>query len=81
MCVLLSVLGITLSMQGTLRALQLQKPASQVLLASLYLCSLPVAYVYSIEMERGIMGLWLGYSTGQFIIMFLYGTLLWQADW
>ena len=28
MCVLLSVLGITLSMQGTLRALQLQKPAS-----------------------------------------------------
>lgn len=48
---------------------------------SLYLVSLPTAYLLAIYLEVGIQGLWRGFSIGQLVITVIYAVILLNTDW
>ena len=81
LAVSIALLGGALSLQGALKALQKQVLASRVLLLSLYIVSLPMAYYLAIDLEVGIHGLWTGFALGQIAIIFFYAFLMMHMDW
>ena len=52
------------SMQGVIRALDVQKTASYIALAAFYLVSIPLAVVFVFVCDMGVMGLWIAMALG-----------------
>ena len=77
----MTLLGLTLSLQGVLKALQKHPIASKILLFGLYCVSLPSAYYISITLGWGVQGLWIGYGIGLFTVFVLYGITYALTSW
>ena len=81
MSVAVSLVGIALALQGSLKALRKQILSTLILILTLYFISIPTAYNLSIERDMGIGGLWYGFTGGVLIEVFLYGMLVIYTDW
>lgn len=68
-------------LQGTLKAVQMQREASMSLVMSLYLMSLPMAAYLAYDHELGVIGLWMGFSLGQLPVILAYLLIIYQIDW
>ena len=80
-CLTIFLFPFTMTLQGALRALKLQKIASITLIICLYVIALPMAFYLSNYTELGVAGLWVGYSCGQIVIFFLYALIYAHVDW
>ena len=69
------------SMQGVIRALDVQKSASYIALAAFYLVTIPLAFVLVFVGEMGISGLWTGLLVGLVIEGTFYTRLVLKTDW
>ena len=69
------------SMQGVIRALDVQKTASYIALASYYLVSLPVACFLVFYQGFGVAGLWIAMAVGVTLQAIFYTRLVFKTDW
>ena len=60
------------SMQGVIRALDVQQKASYYALAAFYLVSIPLAIVFVFVCEMGVLGLWVAMALGILLQAILY---------
>jgi Na+-driven multidrug efflux pump len=69
------------AIQGVIRALDIQKTASCIALASFYLVSIPVAFVLVFVWGLGLSGLLIGYLVGVTFLTFSYIRLVTTTSW
>ena len=69
-------------MQGVIRALDVQKTASYIALASFYLASIPLACILVFKCGMGVEGLWIGMASGiLFQAIFYTRLVVYGTDW
>lgn len=69
------------SLQGVIRALNVQKRASLIAIASHYMVSLPLAFLLTFLFEMGVKGLWIGMTFGVMLEAIFYVRLVLNTDW
>ena len=69
------------SIQGVIRALDVQKQASYLAIAAFYLCSIPMACILVFKVGMGVEGLWIGMACGILLQGIFYTTLVLRTDW
>ena len=69
------------SLQGVIRALNVQKIASFISLASFYLITIPVSFVLVFVCDMRIRGLWIGTVIGVFLNAVMFTRLVFKTDW
>lgn len=69
------------SLQGVIRALNVQKRASLIAIASHYMVSLPLAFLLTFLLEMGVKGLWIGMTFGVMLEAIFYVRLVLNTDW
>lgn len=69
------------SLQGVIRALNVQKTASYTALASYYLVSLPLACFLVFYQGYGVAGLWIAMAVGVTLQAIFYTRLVLKTDW
>ena len=70
------------SIQGVIRALDVQRKASYMALAAFYLVSIPLACVLVFVSDMGVAGLWFGMAAGITIQAISYTHLVvYQTNW
>ena len=77
----LALFGQVLTLQGTMKALQKQRNASIILVLCLYIVSLPMAYWFAFGLNKGVQGLWWGFSIGYIPSLILYLIEISRIDW
>ena len=69
------------SIQGVIRALDVQKTASYIALAAYYLVSLPLACFLVFYQGFGVAGLWIAMAVGVTLQAIFYTRLVLKTDW
>ena len=69
------------SLQGVIRALNVQKRASIIAIASHYMVSLPLALMLAFVFGMGVNGLWIGVTFGVMLEAIFYVRLVIYTDW
>ena len=64
-----------------MKALQKQRNASIILVLCLYIVSLPMAYWFAFGLNKGVQGLWWGFSIGYIPSFILYLIEISRIDW
>lgn len=69
------------SLQGVIRALDVQKTASYISLAAFYLAAIPIACVLVFVCDMGVAGLWIGMIVGISLQAIFYTRLVVRTNW
>ena len=69
------------SLQGVIRALNVQTKASYLAIAAFYLVSIPLACILVFVRGMNVMGLWIGMAAGITLQGIFYAALVLMTDW
>ena len=69
------------SFLGFVRALGIQANIALISIGCFYLISIPTALYLAFVADNGIIGLWLGYSLGNFAQMIIIAYVTFTTDW
>ncbi|VDL62150.1 unnamed protein product [Hymenolepis diminuta] len=81
LCVFLIFEGAVGVMGGAMRGAGLQPVGALTIFVCLYLLSAPLGFSLLIKSKLKLMGLWIGFATGLFLISTVYLILLLRTNW
>jgi MATE family multidrug resistance protein len=72
---------LQLLLNGILKGLGKQKPASFLVLIILYPINIPMAYTFAFALNYGMIGLWYSQITAVLFLIFAYFIMILSLDW
>ncbi|KAL2633704.1 hypothetical protein R1flu_005183 [Riccia fluitans] len=73
--------GVQAVCSGVARGCGWQRTGAWINLISFYVIGAPLVYVFSVRLQMGAQGVWLGYYTGLLLQMSIYSTVAFRTNW